>query len=215
MVRRTKQEVVAEFRSTEILDAARRVFARKGFEGASVDEVADAAGLAKGTVYTYFPSKRDLYLAALHQGISELTEQTRRNVDAARTTGEKLRAFIATRIRYAEANRDFVTIYHAEFGPVHPASLKKEFKQLYQRQIGVLEAVIEQGMARGELRRVSANAAAFLVCEATRSFNGRRLLGWSRGRADEDIEFLFDLIWKGLAAASKRTSPGEARCVTH
>jgi AcrR family transcriptional regulator len=214
VVRRTKQDVVAEFRSAEILDAARRLFARKGFEGASVDEVAEAAGLAKATVYAYFPSKRDLYLAALHQGVSELMEETRRNVEAARTTAEKLRAFIATRIRFAEADRDFVAIYHAEFGPVHPASLKKEFKQLHQQQVHVLETVIEEGLARGELRRVSAEAVAFLVCEATRSFNGRRLLGWSHGSADEDIDFLFDLIWNGLAA-SKRTSAGGTRCDVH
>ena len=200
MVRRTKQDVVAEFRSSEILSAARRVFARKGFAGASVDDVAEAAGLAKGTVYSYFSSKRDLYLAALHQGISELIEETKRNVDAARTTSEKIRAFIAARIRYAETDRDFVTIYHAEFGPVHPASLKKEFKQLYQEQMLVLQAVIEEGVARGELRPISADAASFLVCEATRSFNGRRLLGWSPTSADADIEFLFELVWRGLAA---------------
>lgn len=200
VVRRTKQDVVAEFRSSEILSAARRVFARKGFAGASVDDVAEAAGLAKGTVYSYFPSKRDLYLAALHQAISELIEETKRNVDAARTTADKMRAFIAARIRYAETDRDFVAIYHSEFGPVHPASLKKEFKQLYQEQMLVLQAVIEEGVTRGELRPISADAAAFLVCEATRSFNGRRLLGWSPTGADADIEFLFELVWRGLAA---------------
>lgn len=210
MVRRTKQDVVAEFRSSEILGAARRVFARKGFAGASVDDVAEAAGLAKGTVYSYFPSKRDLYLAALHQGISELVEETKRNVDAARTTADKIRAFIAARIRYAEIDRDFVAIYHAEFGPVHPASLKKEFKQLYLEQMLVLQAVIEEGVARGELRCIPEEAAAFLVCEATRSFNGRRLLGWSHASADEDIEFLFDLVWRGLAA-EKKTSAQEER----
>jgi AcrR family transcriptional regulator len=206
VVRRTKQDVVAEFRSSEILGAARRVFARKGFAGASVDDVAEAAGLAKGTVYSYFPSKRDLYLAALHQGIAELIEETKRNVDAARTTSEKIRAFIAARIRYAETDRDFVAIYHAEFGPVHPASLKKEFKQLYQEQMLVLQAVIEEGGARGELRRISAEDAAFLVCEATRSFNGRRLLGWSRASADEDIDFLFELVWRGLAAVAETSA---------
>lgn len=212
LARKTKQEVVAEFRSAEILDAARRVFARNGFAGASVDEIAEAAGLAKGTVYSYFPSKRDLYLAALHQGIAGLMEETKRNVDAAPTTAEKIRAFIATRIRYAETNRDFVAIYHAQFGPVHPASLNKQFRQVYQQQVRVLESVLEEASARGEIRPISPDTAAFVVCEVTRALNGRRLLGWSRNAADDDIEFLFDLIWNGLAAPGGRPGPGGAPC---
>lgn len=213
MVRKTKQEVVAEFRSAEILDAARRLFARKGFAGASVDEIADAAGLAKGTIYSYFPSKRELYLAALQEGIASLVEETRRNVDAARTTADKLRAFIATRIRFAETNRDFVAIYHAEFAPIHPACLSKESKALFQQQVRVLESVIETAQSRGEIRPVAANTAAFLICEMTRALNGRRLLGWPRASADQDIEFLFDFIWKGLAGSCRPAGSGESTCV--
>lgn len=213
MVRKTKQDVVAEFRSSEIIDAARRIFARKGFAGASVDEIAEAAGLAKGTLYTYFPSKRDLYLAALRQGIARLTEETRRNVEAARTTAGKIRAFIATRIRYAESNRDLFAIYHAEFGRVHPACFNRESKHLYLEQLGVIEAVMEAASRRGEIRPVSAKDAAFLVCEMTRALNGRRLLGWKQASAEEDIEFLFDLIWKGLAVSYGQAGPGETTCV--
>ena len=67
-LKKTKQDVVSEFRSAEIVGVARKVFARKGFHDATVDEIAETAGLAKGTVYVYFRSKRSLYLA-LHQGI--------------------------------------------------------------------------------------------------------------------------------------------------
>jgi AcrR family transcriptional regulator len=52
--RKTKQEMVAEFRVTEILDAARKVFAQKGFAETTVDQIAEEAGVAKGTVYLYF-----------------------------------------------------------------------------------------------------------------------------------------------------------------
>ena len=212
-LKKTKQEVVAEFRSAEILDAARRVFARKGFAGASVDRIAETAGLAKGTLYLYFHSKRDLYLAALRQGILALMNETNRDVEAARSTPEKIRAFVAARIRYAESNRDFLAIYHAEFGAIHPACLNREFKNLYQQQMQALEAVIQEGATRGEIRSVPPDAAAFMVCEMIRSLVGRRLLGWSHGSAEADVDLLFDLIWKGLAASS--AARGEAPCVAH
>jgi len=215
VIRKTKQDVVAEFRSAEILNAARRVFARKGFEAASVDEIAEAAGLAKGTVYIYFRSKRDLYLAALQQGIAGLMDETRHDVEAAQTAAEKIRAFLLARIRYAEANPDFVRVCQAGFGAVRPCGLNREFKSLCQRQVQVLERVIEEGSARGEIRPVPAAAAAFLVCEMGRALIGRRLMGWSRASAEEDVDSLFELIWKGLAGPCDRTSPGEGSCIVH
>ena len=112
---RTKQDVVSEFRTAGILEAARKVFARKGFNGATVDEIAEAAGLAKGTVYLYFSSKRDVYLAALKQGLTSLIEETRRAVSAAATPAEKLRAFVTTRLQFAEDNRDLAPILQVEF----------------------------------------------------------------------------------------------------
>ncbi|MBZ5580175.1 MAG: TetR/AcrR family transcriptional regulator [Acidobacteriia bacterium] len=214
-LKKTKQEVVAEFRSAEILEAARRVFARKGFEGASVDEIAEAAGLAKGTVYVYFHSKRELYLAALKQGLAALMTETGRNMDAAPTAAEKIRAFMSTRIRYAEAHRDFFALYQAEFGNIHPACLGRVFKNLYQQQLQAVETALDQGLADHEIRSVPRDAAAFMVCEMTRAWIGRRLLGWSRATADEDVDFLFDLIWKGLAAGSGRARPGDVSWIVH
>src|SRR5882672_1864141 len=91
---KTKQEVVSEFRCGTILEAARKVFARKGFELATVDDVAEAAGVAKGTLYLYFRSKRDIYLAALRRGVLDLNQETARLVAASPTLEAKLRAFI-------------------------------------------------------------------------------------------------------------------------
>src|ERR1019366_2412447 len=99
---KTKKHVVSEFRCSEILEAARSVFARKGFNAATVDDIAEAAGLAKGTVYIYFPSKRDVYLATLRQGLEALQEEVRRSMDAEPDVAGKVRAFIRTRLEYSE-----------------------------------------------------------------------------------------------------------------
>ena len=50
-----------ERRREELLDAARRVFAEKGFHEAKVGDIARAASIAKGTVYLYFPDKRSIF----------------------------------------------------------------------------------------------------------------------------------------------------------
>ncbi len=195
---KTKQAVVSEFRSAEILSAARKVFARKGYDGATVDDIAEAAGLAKGTLYLYFPSKREVYLEALKEGLTALIEETRRNVEAAKTAAEKIRAFITSRIRYSEENRDFVAIYHAEFAHIGLDYLSSDFRELYREHIRTLERLMREAVRQGEMRPVRAESAAVLVYEMTRGLAMHRLLGWSKATAESDIESLFELIWKGL-----------------
>jgi AcrR family transcriptional regulator len=201
-VRKSKQAVVSEFRCAEILDAARKVFARRGFEGATVGEIAEAAGLAKGTVYLYFPSKREIYLAAVRQGMSRLLDQLKRNLALAPAPAAKVRAFIETRVRYAEANRDMVKIYHSEFGNFGPTHLTREFRSLYLEQVKTLGAVLEDAAAGGQIRAVRTDAAAFTICEMIRGLIVQRVFGWSRESAANDVDFLFDMVWKGLAVCT-------------
>jgi AcrR family transcriptional regulator len=200
-VRKTKQEVVSEFRCSEILRAACRVFARGGFDAATVDEIADAAGLAKGTVYVYFHSKRDVYLAALRQGTAALTEETKRNIDRAPTIAAKIRAFIATRVHFAEENRAAIGLDYGESGNAGHPGCQREFKSLYAQQARPLETVLQQAALEGQIRNVCPEAAAFFVIEMTRALIRRRVLGWSRASADEEVQSLFDLVWQGLGVA--------------
>jgi AcrR family transcriptional regulator len=197
---KTKQEVLSEFRSSEILEAARRVFAKKGFNQATVDEIAEAAEVAKGTVYLYFPSKQAMYFAALRQGIEALHKQTKEKLSAAATVDGKIRTFIETRIRYFDENRDFFKIYYSELGNVFcdPNGLPKNVRDLYGAQVKLLESVLEEGIKRRELRPIPPGPAAFAVYDLTRGLIARRLLGSSKASAAEDLAFLLDLVWKGI-----------------
>ena|SRR5690242_10975161 len=70
--RRQRQK---HLRQRRILGAARRLFDRKGFAATAMEQVADKAGLAVGTLYNYFPSKNDLLLAILRRETQRLTEE--------------------------------------------------------------------------------------------------------------------------------------------
>lgn len=199
---KTKQEVVTEFRCTEILDAARKVFAEKGFSETTMDQVAECAGIAKGTLYLYFRSKRDIYMAALMEGIRSLNNDSRRKVEAAAGVREKLRAFIETRVGYFEQHRDFFLIYHSEVGNlrVPQATHEGQMSELYLEQAQMLEEVLKQAAAAGEIRELRPDSTAFTVCDMTRGVIVQRLLGWSRAELNDDIQHLIGLIWRGIAA---------------
>ena len=196
---RTKKEVVSDFRRAEILEAARKVFGKKGFNETTMDEIAEAAGLAKGTLYLYFSSKQDVYLKTLQFGQAELLEQVKTNMKTAESLRAKIRSLIETRVKYAEENRDFYKIYLTEFSSViHPASINKDFRNLDLSKAQALERAMREGMERNEIRQLDVEAAAFMIHDMARSLIARRLLGRSKTAVEEDIDFLCDFIWMGI-----------------
>ena len=200
---KTKKEVLAEFRSSEIIEAAKRIFAEKGFNDATVDDVADAAGVAKGTIYLYFPSKREIFVEAVRQGIIALHAETARRVSVAETTEDKIRAFIETRMDFSESDREFYRLYYAEYSNLltSPAMVGKEFQDLYERQADALERVLSIGIKRGEVRKTNPHAVARLVYDTTRGAIAQRILGWSRRSPREDADLVFEVLWRGIGCA--------------
>ncbi|HLY61776.1 MAG TPA: TetR/AcrR family transcriptional regulator [Terriglobia bacterium] len=197
---KTKQEVLTEFRTAEILEAARRVFAERGFHEATVDDIAEAAGVAKGTVYLYYHSKRDIYWAALKHGIAALLEELEKEMAGSKTMAGKIHAFIATKMRYFEQHRDFFKIYYSEFGNAfaHPTQVHEEFKDLYNRQARLLDPVLQEGIRQKAFRNIRRGATAAVIADVTRGAITQRLLGWSKGDVENEIEFIFDMVWKGI-----------------
>jgi AcrR family transcriptional regulator len=202
----TKRDVIADFRRAELVDAASAVFARKGFAAASVDEIAKAAGVAKGTVYLYYPSKDDLYWAALESGAVALDREVRAAVSAA---GPSLRAQLAaiarTKLAYFEERRDFFRVFISELGlQACQAAGHPKLRPLYLRQVKLLEALVAAAVTRREIRECDAGRVAFAVTDLVRGVVRRRLLERSRPTLDEEVAFIVDLLWHGVAAPRAR-----------
>lgn len=196
---RTKKDVLSEFRRSELLTAARAVFARKGFHDASIEEIAEMAEVAKGTVYLYYKSKNDLYLEAVRFGLESLNKELTARADGPGTCLETLRVLTETKIVFFEQNRDFFRIYYSELGklPGHPAALSL-VRDLYAKQAKVFEKVLRAGIKRREVRNLDAEKMAFAIADLTRGIATLRLLGMSKKRLPEDVEFIVSVIWKGI-----------------
>ena len=200
---KTKKDVVTEFRTAGILEAARKVFAKKGFHEATVEDIADAAGVAKGTVYLYYESKRDIYFAALKFGIGQMYSLLLEELSKVSTPEEKLKALISTKLAYFDENRDFFKIYYSELGNIpttHPGGIDNEFKALCQEQARLVDTILREGARKKIIRNLRSEQTAFAISDIIRGVVTHRILGWSKSRISQDVEFIFDLIWKGIAA---------------
>ncbi|HEY1341044.1 MAG TPA: helix-turn-helix domain-containing protein [Bryobacteraceae bacterium] len=196
---------VSERKRTVILRAARAVFSRQGYAATAVDDIAEEAGIAKGTLYLYFKSKEELYLAALACDLRELASEAAAEMDRAATFREQVRAFLEVRMRYAAAHEDFLRIYLAEYGSMFVKTpLRNELRRVSRDAMRHMARAAEAAMKRGELRRLAPGAVAAVVFDVARGLVERRLLGWKEFQTRGEIAFAVDLLWSGIGRENRR-----------
>jgi AcrR family transcriptional regulator len=194
---KTKQQIVSEFRRTEIVDAARTVFARGGFAQGIMDEIAKEAGVAKGTLYLYFRSKTEIYKAVLDHDMRSLKTSTLDRLDAAKGLKEKIRAFIFARIERAEVNKEFFRIMDSEGGAL--SYTRSQYRDWLREPVLRLASAIEKATGQGKIRPVDPEKTAWLVADMTRGTIQRRLLSQGESPLAADADFLLDFIWASLS----------------
>jgi AcrR family transcriptional regulator len=209
----TKKDVVTEFRRSEIVAAARKVFARCGYRSCTVDNIADQAGIAKGTLYLYFKSKEEIYLTALMADVDDLQQEASRRVAAARGARDKVREFVAVRLEHSERHADFWRIFFSEFSnlAVSPATRSKPFHAAQQRSISQLGKVLEDGIAHHEIHDLPVRRTAMAITDLIRCVIERRLMGFVKSTPDQDLTFVMNLLWDGLIPRKSAASTNGGR----
>jgi len=197
---KTRKELLSEWRHGEILQAARRIFARLGYSATNVEEIAKEAGMAKGTIYLYFKSKEEIFAAVLAHDVESLINRTIESMSAVETFGDRLMVFLNLRLAYLRENQDFVRIYFAEFSGRGPCStIISEIKEKhFRRAIEFMRYCLEQAISRNEIRAVPLEAAAYAIFDLARGFAERHLRGWTQLTLEEDVAFTHSLILNGL-----------------
>ena len=92
---------------SNIIRAARELFSEKDFHDATVEEVADLAGVGKGTVYLYFPSKESLFVEVIRDGIFELEREVEGSLEGVTDPSEKITKIVEINLEFLERNESF------------------------------------------------------------------------------------------------------------
>lgn len=138
-------------RLEEIVDAAAKVFQRKGYHAATVQDIADAVGILKGSLYHHLRSKEDLLWLVVKQPIAEIYAAMAGIAASDRPAAEKLRAAIAAHLEGFDRHHPHLFVYLRE---------REEMKRLYRERLGLSpkqyegywQTILREGIAAGEFR---------------------------------------------------------------
>lgn len=198
VARPSKTDIVTEFRRAQILEAARAEFARHGVGETTVDHIARAAGVAKGTVYLYYRSKDEILRQLLDHDLAELREQTLPSIQVPGDLEERLRRYLTAMLSFFERKRDFIDHCQLELTGDVRKQIRATLLQLYGDQIAAWEAALRE--AQGDCAFEQAGTAAANIVSLARGLALQRLARGSTEPIESAAAQASALLWKGLAA---------------
>lgn len=149
-LRRTREQQKRDRRAA-ILEAARAAFAERGYGAATIAEIAEATGLAEGTIYKHFASKQDL----LHQVMGAFYERIIADLEASvareRTLAGRLRAIVRRQLEAFVEDRDLCRLFIRELRAADGYA-RSPLHALNRRYTSILLRALAAGRASGEMR---------------------------------------------------------------
>jgi AcrR family transcriptional regulator len=194
-------------RQQEVLEAAARVFHEKGYESTSIQDIAEAVGILKGSLYYYIRSKEDLLYEIL-QGVHEdALANIRRLDDVEGDALEKIRAFVTLHLTFNAENLTKMGVFFHDF-----RSLGPERRQLIVEARDLYDALLRDLIRQGQKEQI--------VCpELDPKLAALGVMGmlnwiyqWYIPRGDRSVEQIADefssLVVAGLACTPATHTPG-------
>jgi AcrR family transcriptional regulator len=193
-----------------ILEAAVRLFGAKGFQETSIEELARAAGIGKGTVYTYFRTKDDILYAFCEDGLEMIRQEL--DAEGRRDQGllDTLLTLFRAEFRYFSKNREFGRLYMQEVVFPRPADLDAHLA-LDNRYFDLLFPMFEKAGRQGELRgdleplHVAGHFYGLYIMAVSAWYSGYLV---TEAEVFEAMETLFQQALDGLAPPSPPPEQG-------
>jgi AcrR family transcriptional regulator len=197
-------------RRQAILDAALTVFGLRGYHGASIDLIAQQAGVSKALIYEHFGSKRELHAALLAGHTAELFLRLQANARSGRTGEERLRGGLDAFLAWVQERRD---VWRTLFRDSGEPELAEEFRAVQVQVVGVVEELMTSGPEGPRLARLPPDERALAIELLATQLSGalQLLANWWDERRDVPRQVLvdraMDFAWTGLERVGREELP--------
>ena len=182
-----------------IVDAAIKVFSKKGFYNSKVSDVAKVAEVADGTIYLYFKNKDDLLISIFEHSMDYFLGHAREELSKLTCPVEKLKKFILMHLRLVQKNQNLATVLQLELRSSH--KFMKEYRaEKFMEYLQVVEDVIKEGQ---EQNLFKTNFNDHIASRAIFGAIDEMALEWllmknKRYDIEEAAEQLISLIYDGI-----------------
>ena len=183
----------------KILAAAVELFSKRGFHQARMDEIAERAGVAKGTLYYNFSSKSKLFSATVTEGIDEIIGKIRDQLDADMPFADHFRKLIECNVALYLQHSDLARIVFNEVTSGIDDEILEDIQTARARYIDCVAEQLEDGRRSGHIKAVNLRLAAVAIVGMLDNLCNQHLRNPASVSRDEMVALLYDLLSSGLA----------------
>jgi AcrR family transcriptional regulator len=197
----TKKEIVTAFRTQEILAAARQLLEQRGLKAMTMEEIAAAAGVAKGTLYLYFQSKDDLIQALLTMVGENILKDLETALQAPGPPPEKLKNIVTVLLEYLNRERVLFPIYARELLRGRQESQEgfwRHYQELEERFVTLVTDLFAAGIAAGQFIPANPRLLTFLLRGLVRATGYYQRSEGQVDAAKEALPVILSLLSSGL-----------------
>lgn len=181
-----------------IFDAAIKVFSTNGYDGATMDEMAQVAGVAKGTLYYYFKSKEEIFKYIITEGVEVIKEQIAETVEKKEDALSKLKALCALQLNLVYEKRDFFKVIMSQLWGQELRQM--ELREVIGSYINSIEKYIKQAMEEGVIKKGEPYFMAYIFFGLLCSTAVYELINKGKSDVDKVTENLMTYILHGIEA---------------
>ena len=187
-----------------ILRAAVSVFSQKGFHQASVEEIANRAGVGKGTIYTYFDDKSQLFAAAVAEGIEAIITRLRAELESDLPFLQHLQRLVEKNVSLYLEYGDLTKIFHNEISNGIKLKTRKQIEQARNRYLEFIAETLADGHRKGYIRQVDFHLAAVGIVGLLDSLCNHQLRNRDEVDKDKIINTVSALLTTGLVEKDRQ-----------
>jgi len=188
-------------RRKQILAAARRVFARKGFHKSTLIEIAREAHLGKATLYWYFANKARLYRAVFEDAIDEQLHTVEKAIEDTPDCRSRLEAIAEGQLKHFARNQYLLRVSGLEAGPPGE-EMRRDLKGFMIHKYGLytelLERIFTSGVENGEIKAIDVGRMAHVFIAVLHSIAWYWHLRAVRPQPEDEARQVCDIIFEGL-----------------
>ena len=186
----------------QIIHAAVRVFARKGYYNSRVADIAREAGIAAGTIYLYFKTKDDILVTLFREKMAEFVDALRKAIAGEPDAASKVRRLVSLHFRILEENPDLAAVVQVEL-----RQGQKFFRGASGQEIGayfaLIGSVLEEGVAEGRFRSdLPVKVATKMLFGAMDQMATSWVLGKRGYQLVDTADDVAEIFLRGVAALS-------------
>lgn len=190
---------IREQRTTEIIEAAMKVFGKHGFHKAKIEEIAKLAGIGKGTVYEYFSSKKDLFQQMIKYIAENYFYMAKKAMDEEQTVYNKLIAFAQHHGNFISSHIDMAENIIPSTGFISE-EMKCEIFEMKKEIFLLIENTIEKGIETGEIRpNIDKSIATMTILGGINQNYALQVYFKKADSKDIDPSPIIDIILNGLS----------------